>query len=138
MTGPHVAGGQSHPSPESPSELLERAALLLEDRACGATPGPWTLWDRGVGWEINELPDVHDGTTFTEADARWAAMMNPLVTPPLVAWLRRVRDMLAFWEQHERNAERVIRFQAERALGVHAAALEFAHLILATKDGEKP
>lgn len=38
---------------------LRAAAKRLRDLAADATPGPWTLYDRGVCWEINEL-DARD------------------------------------------------------------------------------
>lgn len=52
----------------APDRVAELRAL-----ADAATPGPWTLYDRGVGWEVSELPDVHDGTTFNRPDAEFVA-----------------------------------------------------------------
>jgi hypothetical protein len=63
------------------SDLADRlleAIAWKELRARRASGGPWTLYDRGVGWEINELPDVHDGTTFTRTDAEFIADNDPV------------------------------------------------------------
>ncbi|MEU0467253.1 hypothetical protein ABZ215_24900 [Amycolatopsis sp. NPDC006131] len=79
---------------DSPAVVLRHAAHHIRQLAAKATPGPWTLWDRGVGWEINELPDTHDGTTFREPDARWIAAMGPQLAEPLAAWLD---DVARLW-----------------------------------------
>jgi hypothetical protein len=59
------------------TEFLE--ARIAEDEAAAraATPSPWTLYDRGVGWEIPELPEVHDGLTFSKSDAHYVARNQP-------------------------------------------------------------
>lgn len=68
-----------------------RACLDADEAAArAATPGPWTLWDRGVGWEINELPEVHDGTTFRKPDAEHIARHDPTRVLADVAAKRRL------------------------------------------------
>jgi hypothetical protein len=54
-------------------------ARIAEDEALAraATPSPWTLYNRGVGWEIPELPEPHDGLTFIKADAHYVAHNHP-------------------------------------------------------------
>lgn len=58
-------------------EFLE--ARITEDEALAraATPSPWTLYNRGVGWEIPEIPEAHDGLTFYKADAHYVAHNEP-------------------------------------------------------------
>lgn len=51
------------------------------------TPGPWKVWDRGIGWEVH-APNgwaVNSGhrETFSEADARLIA-----AAPDLLAVLK--------------------------------------------------
>lgn len=65
---------------------LRAAAKRLRSLAAEATPGPWTLYDRGVGWELNEL-DWHDGTTFKRGDAHYIATVNPRLAEPIAKWL---------------------------------------------------
>ena len=58
------------------------------------TPGPWTAWDRGIGWEVHHSVDangygisINDGfrETFSEADAKLIA-----AAPDLLAALERI------------------------------------------------
>jgi len=73
----------------SPSALLLAAADRIRDLAAAAAPGPWTLYGRGVCWEIPELPEMHDGLSgFREVDARWIVAMSPVIAPALEQWLR--------------------------------------------------
>lgn len=74
------------------------AQINVDERtAIVATPGPWTLYDRGVGWEINELPDVHDGTTFRREDAEFVAANDPQAVLDRVAAYRAVLAIHNTW-----------------------------------------
>lgn len=75
----------------TPSGELREAAALLRARAEKATAAPWTLYDRGVCWEIEQL-DEHDGTSFLKGDAEWIAMMSPAVAEPIAAMLEHAAD----------------------------------------------
>ena len=54
------------------------------------TPGPWTAWDRGIGWEVHHSfdPEMGHGNavndefrdTFKEADARLIAAAPDLLS----------------------------------------------------------
>jgi|SRR5262245_31435521 len=78
----------------TPSEILTAAADRVRDLAAAAKPGPWTLYDRGVCWEIPELPEMHDGLSgFREGDARWISALSPAIAEPLsrmLAWASKV------------------------------------------------
>lgn len=84
----------------TPAQELRQAASHLRALAAKAAPGPWHLWDRGVGWEITELPDCHDGTTFWEQDARWIAAMSPAVAEPLAQWLEDATEYVVVGMHH--------------------------------------
>ena len=96
----------------NPSDLLVAAADLIRDLAAKAKPGPWSLYDRGVCWEIPELPEMHDGLSgFREVDARWIAALSPALAPMIEKWLRETAaDVDAYGEYwidapgHVRNA----------------------------------
>lgn len=75
---------------------LRAAAKRLRELAADATPGPWTLYDRGVCWEINEL-DAHDGTSLRRGDAHYIAALNPLIAEPLAKWLESEADTYEEW-----------------------------------------
>lgn len=80
----------------TPSETLVAAADLIRDLGANAAPGPWSLYDRGVCWEIPELPEMYDGLSgFREVDARWIAALSPALAGPLEAWLRREAENIA-------------------------------------------
>lgn len=107
-------------APESPPDLLRRAAAAIEQRAEHATPGPWELEYRYgnphlaqalfVGCRpdgCDEPGDCFDGThgiggLDRDCDNRWAALMYPGVAPALAAWLRdgadRCTEAQARWE----------------------------------------
>ncbi len=48
------------------------------------TPGPWTAWDRGIGWEVHDPKgwpvNSEHKDTFKEADARLIAAAPELLT----------------------------------------------------------
>lgn len=99
----------NEPSPESPSSLLERAADLIENLACGATLGPWAdaVHDGDPDRFSNVIADnvplfsssCCNGNCYghvTEpGDSAWIATLNPSVATPLVAWLRRAASYFA-------------------------------------------
>jgi len=103
------------------NDLLHHTAALIRERAQAATPGPWTLWDRGVGWEIPELPDVHDGTTFTQADATHIASWHPDVALAVADLLDEVAEDIA--GAFSPNAYAEANEYARRALTVARAYL---------------
>ncbi len=47
------------------------------------TPGPWTAWNRGIGWEIHgpngDPINMGDSDTFTRADAMLCAAAPDLL-----------------------------------------------------------
>jgi hypothetical protein len=62
------------------------------------TPGPWTAWDRGIGWEVHDpngwpVNSEHKDT-FKEADARLIAH-----APELLEALRVALSQLESWEE---------------------------------------
>lgn len=81
--------------PESPPSLLERAADLIENLACGATGEAWEV-EEGTGDIIsptlssNRVRRVVTGydLEILPEDRAWIATLNPSVATPLVAWLR--------------------------------------------------
>lgn len=76
-------------SADTPSAILGRAADLIRDTGKAAKSGPWSLYDRGVCWEIPELPEMHDGLSgFREVDARWIALLSPDKAEHIEAILR--------------------------------------------------
>jgi hypothetical protein len=96
-------------TPESPSSLLERAADLIENLACGATAGPWRSSPHPSHRDESNVLDSKGSSPFVSAccggncygyverpeDAAWIATLDPSVAPSLVAWLRRAASYFA-------------------------------------------
>lgn len=82
-----------------PTRLL--AAIEQRERyAHEATPGPWTAYDRGVCWEIPELPDVHDGTGFTRPDVHHIVANDPSTVLRQCAAHKRIVAEIQSWKHH--------------------------------------
>lgn len=89
-------------SPESPSNLLRRAASRLEAKAGSASEGPWTSAAHPHCPDESNVLDSRGVPLFTSSccggncygyverseDAAWIATLNPSVATPLVVMLR--------------------------------------------------
>lgn len=84
------------------------------------TPGPWTAWNRGIGWEVHHSVDddgygisVNDGfrETFSEADARLIA-----AAPDMLAALERVVEDLHGWAEYGSSASMHLYEDAKAAI----------------------
>lgn len=85
---------------ESPAELLERAADLIEEYAADATPGPWfyngriTFHSGGHMLETEDRSATREqrsaalGDVDKQGDACWIVTLNPVIAAPLVELLR--------------------------------------------------
>lgn len=84
---------------ESPAELLERAATLIEEYAADATPGPWfyngrITYDGGHMLELEDRSVPREERSFafgdvnTQGDACWIVTLNPVIAAPFVKLLR--------------------------------------------------
>lgn len=126
---------------ESPSALLERAAIHLAALSNDATPGPWrynpSKHHRQPG-TVCFSEAVFAGPAGTQAicvattgetddvpsqsDAAWIATVNPAVARPLFTWLKNEAMMLARY---------AVTGEPEDRLPEHTrAALEFARQVL--------
>jgi hypothetical protein len=79
-------------APETPAEVLARAARLMRERAGGATPGPWeheTDLDvtRGYHMEGGRHVATWIANCDMEANAGHIAGMHPLVALAVATWL---------------------------------------------------
>ena len=93
------------------------------------TPGPWTAYDRGIGWEVR-VPDLRFGTrtvndgfrdTFTQADALLVA-----AAPDLFAALIFVRDHICDPERGPRDLYPAFGLNASEAIRLVQSAISKA------------
>lgn len=121
---------------ESPAELLERAAAIIEEYAADASPGPWFYNGRITYQTGGHMLETEDRTATREqrsaalgdvdkqGDACWIATLNPALAAPLVAWLR----------GESRHAER---FRVQDWTDMSRwPSVQFARLVLGLCNGE--
>jgi hypothetical protein len=113
---------------ESPSALLERAAIHLAALSNDATPGTWFTTrpvDGYVCVRAEPGAPVADAAEAPcdEADGAWIATLSPAVARPLFTWLKSEAVAL--------DRYGVVWGEPEGRLPEHTqAALEFARMVL--------
>jgi len=100
--------------PDTPSELLTRAADLIRDRVVGTTPGPWGYEDSSMDLDgaVYQHPTGEEvafvrstSINVQDANGRWIALLNPSVAPAIESMLR---DAAVSWRSLEWSHPEVV------------------------------
>ena len=111
----------------------------LAKLASEATPGPWHVWDRGIGWEVHTeevAPDGHPWCpslmdfdslgkgVFRESMAAYIAAVSPDVVLALVRVALAAKEYAAFTHGNIRGPKYHARQEARDALSDALEELE--------------
>lgn len=106
-----------------PSELLEKAARIIDERAAEATPGVWS------GETTLVYNDASDAIveTWNPTDATWIALISPAIAPYLAALFRAMKKEMD-WRTNAVPDHEVEAW--------HAPVLAFARAIIDAAEGQ--
>ena len=62
---------------------LEALAKLAQD----ATPGPWHIWDRGIGWEVHTEEVAPDGHPWCPSLMDYDSLGKGVFSEPMAAYI---------------------------------------------------